>query len=113
MGYNIRPTTKAMRVFIPTVTAGAGHLQAAVALENALEGCVAETWGCLLGMHQAQHAKSLLLRLAYRRIASDEARHAQLSWDIADWADAALDAAARERIAGCRAQAVHELASTV
>jgi hypothetical protein len=84
-----------------------------IALENSVEGCVSETWGCLLGMHQAEHAKSPLLRRAYQRIAADEARHAQLSWDIAEWAEQKLDGEARERIAKRRGRAVHELAGAV
>jgi len=86
---------------------------AAIALENSLEGCVAETWGCLIGMHQAEHAQGPLLQHAYRRIARDEARHAQLSWDIAAWAEAKLDPAARELVSQRRAEAVRELARTV
>jgi hypothetical protein len=84
-----------------------------VALENSIEGCVVETWGCLLGMHQAQHAKSPLLRRAYASIAADEARHAQLSWDIADWAEQQLDDRARERIAMRRARTVRDLGNAI
>lgn len=84
-----------------------------VALENALEGCVAETWGCLVGMHQARYAANARLRRAYRRIAVDEARHAQLSWDIADWAEQRLTSAALRRISSRRAQAVRELESAI
>ena len=84
-----------------------------VALENALEGCVAETWGCLVGMHQARHATNARLRRTYRRIAVDEARHAQLSWDIAEWAEQKLDAAALQRISDRRSRAVRELESAV
>jgi hypothetical protein len=82
----------------------------AIALENAVEGCVAETWGCLLGMHQALHAAPGL-RTAYQRIAADEARHAQLSWDIAAWAEGQLGDAAVARIAAHRARAVAALAT--
>ena len=82
-----------------------------IAVENAVEGCVAETWGCLIGMHQAERASRPLLRRVYQRIARDEARHAQLSWDIADWAETKLDSAARERVAQRRAEAVQQLAS--
>jgi hypothetical protein len=101
-----RPTERTVRV------AKVRELEA-IALENSVEGCVAETWGCLIGMHQAEHAKGSLLRHAYRRIARDEARHAQLSWDIAAWAETQLDAAGRERVARGRAAAVHELAGNV
>ena len=54
-----------------------------------------------------------MLRLAYQRIAADEARHAQLSWDIAAWAEQKLDAPARERIAKGRRRSAHELAERV
>jgi hypothetical protein len=92
-----------------SVRVGAPRDLEAIALENAVEGCVAETWGCLLGMHQALHAEPGL-RIAYQRIAADEARHAQLSWDIAAWAESQLDAAAQARITQHRARAVAALA---
>jgi len=92
-----------------SVRVGAPRDLEAIALENAVEGCVAETWGCLLGMHQALHAEPGL-RIAYQRIAADEARHAQLSWDIAAWAESQLDEAAVARIAAHRARAVAALA---
>ena len=85
----------------------------AIALENAVEGCVGETWGCLVGMHQARYAADARVRRAYRHIAVDEARHAQLSWDIAAWAEQKLDLAARQRISNRRARAVRELESAL
>ncbi|HET7538665.1 MAG TPA: ferritin-like domain-containing protein [Polyangiaceae bacterium] len=85
----------------------------AIALENSLEGCVSETWGCLIGMHQATHAQDPLLRRVYQRIAADEARHAQLSWDIAEWVEEKLDVAARAQIAERRAEAVQKLAAAL
>lgn len=84
-----------------------------IALENAIEGCVAETWGCLVGMHQARSATSSRLRRAHHRIAVDEARHAQLAWDIAQWAAQKLSTAALQRISSRRAQAVRELERVV
>jgi hypothetical protein len=101
-----RPSERSVRV------AKVRELEA-IALENSIEGCVSETWGCLIGMHQAEHAQGPLLQHAFRRIARDEARHAQLSWDIADWAEVLLDSAARERVSRRRADAVQELASNV
>jgi hypothetical protein len=81
-----------------------------VALENVVEGCVTETWGCLLGMYQAKHARGPALRRAYRRIAADEARHAQLSWDVADWAAQLLPRSSLRRLSEQRAAAVARLA---
>ncbi len=69
-----------------------------VALENAVEGCVRETYGAWLAWQQAQHARDPELRAAMRRIAMDEARHAALAWDIHRWAMPRVGRAARERI---------------
>jgi hypothetical protein len=77
-----------------------------IALENVVEGCVTETWGCLLGMYQAKHARGAALRRTYRRIAADEARHAQLSWDVADWAAQLLPRSSLRRLTEQRASAV-------
>jgi hypothetical protein len=60
----------------------AGLLQ--LALANAAEGCVIETYSALIAAHQARHAAPSL-RPALALIARDEAAHAQLSWDIWRW----------------------------
>jgi hypothetical protein len=57
-----------------------------VALDNAVEGCVRETYGALLAHHQALHARDVEVREAMGRIAEDETRHAALSWDVDQWA---------------------------
>jgi len=56
-----------------------------LALENAVEGCVRETWAALLAAHQAEHAADPELRAVMRGIAADEARHAELAWAIDAW----------------------------
>lgn len=53
-----------------------------LARENAVEGCVRETYGALVAAHQAQFATQADLRLAFATIADDEAAHAALSWDL-------------------------------
>ncbi|WP_375772058.1 ferritin-like domain-containing protein [Archangium gephyra] len=81
-----------------------------VALENAVEGCVRETFGALVGHHQALHAQDAEVREAMTRIADDETRHAELSWAIDRWARerlspaecAALREAQREAVATLR-----------
>ena len=74
-----------------------------VAIENAIEGCVRETYGALVATWQASHAADAEVRRAMREIARDETRHAALSWRVAKWAWPRLDALARARlVAGCR-----------
>ncbi|WP_233582414.1 ferritin-like domain-containing protein [Corallococcus sp. CA053C] len=83
-----------------------------VLLDNAVEGCVRETYGALLAHHQALHARDPEIRKAMSRIAEDETRHAGLSWDIAGWAaprlsvedQAALHKARRQAVAVLRAE---------
>ena len=68
---------------------------AAVALENAVEGCVRETFGALVASFQAENATDPEVARLMESIARDETRHAALSWAVADWAEARLDAGAR------------------
>ncbi len=92
-----------------------------VARENAVEGCVRETYGALVGMYQAQFAKDPAYRAAMGSIANDETQHAELSHRIAAWAEPQLSAneralIQRERlqfIAGLRASAEQEHASEI
>lgn len=57
-----------------------------LALENAVEGCVYETFSGLVAMHQARHAADPTVRRAMRTIANDEIRHGELAWRIHAWA---------------------------
>ena len=66
-----------------------------VALQNVAEGCVGETWAALLAFLKAERAHDPELRAAYARIAEDEARHAQLSWELHAWLRATLTAEER------------------
>lgn len=69
-----------------------------VALENAVEGCIHETFGALLAQHQAALASDPLIREVMRVIARDETRHAQLAWQVADWIAPRLSARERTHI---------------
>lgn len=80
-----------------------------IATENAVEGCVRETWGALLAHHQAQHARDAVVRATMRRIARDETEHASLSWRILAWTTQRLDRSARARIHAAMRDAVQEL----
>lgn len=57
-----------------------------LALENAVEGCVYETFSGLVAMHQARHAADPAVRETMTGIAEDEVRHGELAWRIHSWA---------------------------
>ncbi len=71
----------------------------AIAVENAVEGCVRETFGALTATWQATAALDPDVRRAMRTIARDETRHAALAWKVASWVEPRLDAQARRRVA--------------
>jgi hypothetical protein len=81
----------------------------AVAIENAIEGCVRETYGALVAMWQGQTAADAQLRGALRRIGRDEAQHAQLAWEVHRWAHPRLSREARRDVERARANAIREL----
>jgi rubrerythrin len=57
----------------------------ALARENALEGCVRETFAALEAHWQAEHAEDPDDRRVLAQIARDELRHGQLAWDLHAW----------------------------
>jgi hypothetical protein len=93
----------------PRVLPTAPRRLEAVAEDNAVEGCVRETYGALVAQLQARRARDPELRRAFQAIARDEARHAALSWQLHRWMGARLGPAARRRVALRRAQAVERL----
>ncbi len=97
---------------VPPVVAGVpSRPLAAVALENAVEGCVRETFGALVASYQAEHAADPEIARLMASIARDETRHAALSWAVARWAWTRLDTDARERLAERCREAVAALRS--
>jgi hypothetical protein len=80
-----------------------------MAIENAVEGCVRETWGALVAMWQAQRSTDRELRAAFRAISADEARHSALAWAVDSWLSTRLDDAAKKRVIEARHLAVREL----
>jgi hypothetical protein len=80
-----------------------------VAVENAVEGCVRETFGALIAAWQAQHARDPRVRASMQRIARDEARHAALGWRIFDWANERLPDEDRLRVEQAMMLAVSDL----
>ena len=70
----------------PSRSPHAARSLAALAIDNAREGGVRETFGALLASHQASFARDVDVRLTMARVARDEARHALLSDRIDAWA---------------------------
>jgi len=85
----------------------------AIAIENAAEGCVRETYGALVAAWQARRAADASVRSAMAGIARDEARHAAFSWQLAVWIESRLDAGGRSRVRAARDAAVAALACAV
>jgi hypothetical protein len=82
----------------------------AVATENAVEGCVHETWSAFLNHYQATHAADPEVRTVMRRIAADETSHAELAYDIDRWAMSVLPRAARARVVRSKRAAARSVA---
>ena len=81
----------------------------AVARENAVEGCVRETYAALLACRQARDATDPAIRAAMAGIARDEIRHAALAWAVDGWSQALLAPAARRRVREARREAIEDL----
>lgn len=80
-----------------------------VALENAIEGCVRETFGAMVATWQARNAGDSEIRREMASIATDETRHAALAWAVARWTEARLDADGLARIAEAKRASVAAL----
>jgi hypothetical protein len=81
----------------------------AFALDNVIEGCVRETYGAACARYQATRARAADVREQLGSVARDEARHAELSWQIHEWACARLSDAERDELASAAHRAVAEL----
>jgi hypothetical protein len=80
-----------------------------VAIENCVEGCVRETFGALVATWQAREARDPAFRRAMGSIARDEARHAALAFQVADWMSARLDRDGKRCVERERKRALSEL----
>ena len=88
---------------------------AALARENATEGCVHETWGAVLAEAHARGAlrASPILARDLREIAADEASHAALSHRLDAWLRASTSARARRAIDRARRDAIEEVRASL
>ncbi len=83
----------------------------AIAVENAREGCVRESFGALVATWQAQAAADHEVRTVMERIALDETRHAELAWEIDAWLSTRLGAAERQQMKAARADELARIAA--
>ncbi len=102
---------KKRRVAVPRVAAPRSGVRAleSVARENAIEGCVGETYGALHAAWLASHETDGDVAAAMAAIAPDELRHAALGWAVAEWIDAKLTRAQRGRVRRARTDAAREI----
>ena len=84
-----------------------------VAIENAVEGCVRETYGSLLATRQALLARDPTVRSVMMRIARDETMHASLSWQVARWLETRLARGAKRNVERAKLAAARELLDSV
>jgi hypothetical protein len=80
-----------------------------VALENAAEGQVRESYGALVVRWQADHAEDADVRAAFASIAEDEADHAAFSWELAGWLETRLGGSELRAVEAERMRAEEEL----
>lgn len=81
-----------------------------LALANAREGCVLETYGAVVTQWQSRTARDRAVRRAFVNIATDELRHAELAFAVARWLHPRLDDLGRRRVRDARRAAAAELA---
>jgi hypothetical protein len=90
---------------LPRTTAVPARTLEEVAMENAIEGCVGETFSAAVALWQGATARQLSVRRTMSGIAADEIAHAELAWAVDVWARDRLGPPARRRLDQARARA--------
>jgi hypothetical protein len=80
-----------------------------LAIDNAGEACVMETFGAALASIQAARASDPAIRRLMSTVAREELQHAALAWRIDRWLGARLDEPARARVRDARLTALRTL----
>lgn len=83
-----------------------------IALENAVEGCVNETFAAACGIWQHEHAEHEAFRAVMGRVAEEESGHAELSWGIHSWIMQQLTEAQQQHIRQAQRETVAALESS-
>ena len=82
-----------------------------IAVENAVEGCVRETYGAVVGLIEARRSTDAGVRRAMERIGADECRHAELAWAVACWILPRLNETDRQAVRQATRAAIEALAA--
>jgi hypothetical protein len=100
---------------VPRVRMSTGQPRplATIARENAVEGCVHETYGALAAMVQSERATDGAVRQAMGTIAPDEKRHAALALAVARWIEPRLTSGERARVRRARDAAAAKLCAAL
>jgi len=80
-----------------------------IALENAVEGCVRETYGAVVGLIEGETCSDASLRKVMRAVAIDECRHAELAWAVHAWAMPQLSVSEAQRVERAMRAAMEEI----
>lgn len=80
-----------------------------IAIENAVEGSVRETFGALAGSYQALAATEPMVAEAMRTVSEDEIFHAELSAKVDEFLHTRLTESERASVAKARRRAIAEL----
>ena len=83
-----------------------------IALENAVEGCVNETFAAALGYWQQEHAVLETFKQVIAHITEEESKHAALSWEIHEWAFPQLSINEQQQIRQAQLNAIERLEQT-
>jgi hypothetical protein len=100
----------------PMVAKASAHAYGSLlelALHNAEEGCVRETYGALVALHQAERAGDAELRVDLASIALDEVGHAEWSKDLDAWLVTQLDEAERAQVRAAKVRALATLEAQI
>ena len=93
----------------PRVRRGGVRSLVAMAIENAVEGCVNETFAAAVAVAQSMTAGDPQFKPAMRRIGGDELRHAELAWSVAAWIEGRLSQVENARVTRARTAAAAAL----
>ncbi len=100
-------------ILVPEIAQVPARTLVDVAIENAVEGCVRETWAALAAAYQARMAPTAELRAFYSEIAADETRHAELAWTLDAWLLDQLTPAEGRTVHAARQTAATELSRSL
>lgn len=100
------------RASAPVIDVARDMALAELAIENAVEGQVGETFGALVAACQARAAMDAEVRDIFAAIAIDEARHAALAHQLAAWFERRLGWRERNAVTRARQAAVARVIAT-